>query len=134
VASGQLWGGVNRAQCVFNHYGAEGLYARHPLFPLPWWEGLGEGDKMLATPTLTLPHQGGGNVVVGGTGFQPVLWRAGTPALLIVPLVPKLYLETPLRPKLSLGNDKLCVHWVPKRSLGTRIKSDQYDYNFQYLH
>jgi hypothetical protein len=29
-------------------------------FPLPWWEGLGGGGSFV-TPTLALPHQGGGN-------------------------------------------------------------------------
>ena len=37
--------------------------------PLPWWEGVGGGgflgntpvEPRISTPTLTLPHQGGGN-------------------------------------------------------------------------
>ena len=36
------------------------------------------------------------------------------------PLVPKLHLGTPLRPKLCLGKAKLGANRVPKRSLGTR--------------
>jgi hypothetical protein len=57
-----------------------------PIFPLPWWEGVrGRGSPIssniryslivFATPTLTLPHQGGGNKKVP---FLNILTRHNT--------------------------------------------------------
>jgi len=48
------------------------------LIPLPWWEGSkGRGStNKVFTPTLVLPHQGGGNMTMpsGLTGrFSPAL-------------------------------------------------------------